>query len=224
MCYFISQGCCNNGSLDKERHYHNQHLMNVFIPLIINFFNCLHQMDDFFHWCDNMVWLAEGSGNFPLVILHIFYSQRVSIALQKSVGWLYFETWYHCKWRFFQVYYLRFQNCHPSFYDLLLAIGRGSRTWFVLLPLFVHLWDLLFWFKLKSFLSFLSFPLLLGVSFLMEFVRFLSFWNLYMVWNNFQPMHRTKTLMHISCLRGLKAIMLIITCISKELMEITLCS
>ncbi len=113
----------------------------------------------------------------------------------------------------------------PSFslYDLLLAIGKGFGTWFVPLPLFVHLWDFLFWLKLKSFLS-IIFPLLSGVFFLMEFARFSSFWNLYMVWNNFQPMHRTQRKMHTSYLKGLKTTMLIITCISKELMKIILCS
>ncbi len=42
--------------------------------------------------------------------------------------------------------------------------------------------------------------------------------NLYMVWNNFFMYYITR-LMHISCLRNLKKVMLIIVCISKEFNE-----
>jgi hypothetical protein len=58
----------------KEKIYHNQHLPNAFLPLAIKVFVCLHQqVDNFFHWCASMVWLAKGIDGYCLADLSVFY-------------------------------------------------------------------------------------------------------------------------------------------------------
>jgi hypothetical protein len=43
--------------------YHDQHLEDDFILLAIEIFGYLHQqIDDFFHQCVNITWLAKGFG------------------------------------------------------------------------------------------------------------------------------------------------------------------
>ncbi len=49
--------------------YHDQHLEDDLILLVIEIFACLHQHDDFLHQCANMAWLAKGSGSLHLLIL-----------------------------------------------------------------------------------------------------------------------------------------------------------
>jgi hypothetical protein len=57
--------------------YHDQHLEDDFIPLIMKTFGCLHQeANDFFHRCANMAWLVKGSKGPPLSILRSFYIGR----------------------------------------------------------------------------------------------------------------------------------------------------
>lgn len=78
---FISQGECDDAN---ERFYHNWHLMNAFFLSAIKFFGCLHQqVDDFFHQYANMKSLIILYNNFPLIILHVFYRQKVLIILWK---------------------------------------------------------------------------------------------------------------------------------------------
>jgi hypothetical protein len=46
--------------------YCDQHLEDDLILLVIEIFGCLHQhVDDFFHQCANMAWLAKGSRGPP---------------------------------------------------------------------------------------------------------------------------------------------------------------
>jgi hypothetical protein len=45
----------------------------------------LHQLlDDFIHQCASMAWLAKGINGFLIIILHVFYKQRMLLALQKA--------------------------------------------------------------------------------------------------------------------------------------------
>jgi hypothetical protein len=42
----------------------------------------LHQQaNGFFHWYANMAWSMKGSKGLPLLVLHSFYRQRVSVVL-----------------------------------------------------------------------------------------------------------------------------------------------
>jgi hypothetical protein len=66
----------------KKGLYHDQHLINAFLPFTIKVFGSLHQQaNDFFHQCANMAWLAQG---LALVILHVLFRQKVLIALQRA--------------------------------------------------------------------------------------------------------------------------------------------
>jgi hypothetical protein len=63
--------------------YCDQHLENVFILLNVEIFKCLHQQaNNFFHRCANITWSSKGFRCPPLSIIHLFYRQRVSMALQ----------------------------------------------------------------------------------------------------------------------------------------------
>jgi hypothetical protein len=54
--------------------YCNQHFEDHFVLLIIEIFRCLHeQVNDFFHQCANMAWLAKGFKDPPISILRSFY-------------------------------------------------------------------------------------------------------------------------------------------------------
>jgi hypothetical protein len=58
----------------KVLSYHDQHLEDDFILLAIEIFGCLHhQVDDFFHQCVNITWLAKGFEGPSLLILRSFY-------------------------------------------------------------------------------------------------------------------------------------------------------
>jgi hypothetical protein len=62
--------------------YHDQHLEDDLILLVIEIYGCLHQhVDDLLHQCANKAWLAKGFGGLPLFILCSFYRQRVLMAL-----------------------------------------------------------------------------------------------------------------------------------------------
>lgn len=64
--------------------YHDQYPTNQFFPLAIEVFGCLYQkVDNFLHWCANMVWSLKGFGGLPLLVLHSFYMQKVSTVLQQ---------------------------------------------------------------------------------------------------------------------------------------------
>jgi hypothetical protein len=54
--------------------YHNQHFENHFVLLIVEIFKCIYeQVNDFFHQCANIAWLAKGFKDPPLSILCSFY-------------------------------------------------------------------------------------------------------------------------------------------------------
>jgi hypothetical protein len=46
----------------KEGLYHDHYPMDVFLPLAIKVFGCLHQhVNKFLHQCANMVWTIKGT-------------------------------------------------------------------------------------------------------------------------------------------------------------------
>ncbi len=56
---------------------------DMFFLLTIKVFKCLHQQaDKFLHQCANMAWGDKGIGSLLLSILHAFYRQKMSVALQ----------------------------------------------------------------------------------------------------------------------------------------------
>ncbi len=58
----------------KERLYRNQYLVDLFFPLAIEIFGCLHQhVDNFLHRGANMAWTAKVFRSPPLLILCAFY-------------------------------------------------------------------------------------------------------------------------------------------------------
>ncbi len=61
----------------KEGLYHDYYLTDVFLPIAIEVFGCLHQhVDNFFHQCVNMTWIAKDIGGLPLLVLFPFYKHR----------------------------------------------------------------------------------------------------------------------------------------------------
>jgi hypothetical protein len=69
----------------KDGFYRDQFPMNIFLPLAIEVFRCLHQQEDgFLHQCANMAWGAKGTRSSHLLVLHSFYKQRVIVALQRA--------------------------------------------------------------------------------------------------------------------------------------------
>lgn len=81
--YFIGQGGCKNGDSSKERILlRSTHAINMFFPLAIEVFECIHQQAyDFLHICASMAWLPKGTNGLPLIILRVFYRWKMSIAL-----------------------------------------------------------------------------------------------------------------------------------------------
>jgi hypothetical protein len=69
---------------EKVVSYHDQHLEDDFIFLIVKIFECLHQQaNDFLHWCANMAWSMKGFGGPLLSILCSFYRYKILLALQR---------------------------------------------------------------------------------------------------------------------------------------------
>ncbi len=55
-----------------------RYLVDVFLPLAIEVFGCLHQhADTFFYWCANMMWTTKGTKGLPLLVLCSFYKHRM---------------------------------------------------------------------------------------------------------------------------------------------------
>jgi hypothetical protein len=82
---YTTQGfVTSNANQAKESSYHNWHLTNQFLPLIIEIFGCLHKyVDVFLHDCANVIWSLKGTKAPHLSILVIFFRQKISITLQK---------------------------------------------------------------------------------------------------------------------------------------------
>lgn len=55
----------------KDGFYHDRHPKDMFLPFVVEIFDCLHQQKkkDLIHWCANMTWLAKGIESIPLSIL-----------------------------------------------------------------------------------------------------------------------------------------------------------
>jgi hypothetical protein len=66
--------CVTITSQTKVVSYHDQHLEDDFISLIVDIFGHLHQQSsDFLHQCANMAWLVKGSKGPLLLIILSFY-------------------------------------------------------------------------------------------------------------------------------------------------------
>jgi hypothetical protein len=60
----------------KDKFYYDWYLVNMFLLLTIEVFGCLHELvDNFFHWCVNMVWINKSIRSFFILILCSFYKQ-----------------------------------------------------------------------------------------------------------------------------------------------------
>ncbi len=98
----------------KDRLYHDHYLTNVFFPFVKEVFGCLHQqVNNIFHRCANMAWMAKGIEGLLLSMLHLFIS---------------IECWWHYK-----------QCMSPSFQHRLLQQGRiclGLEFYLVYFPYF----------------------------------------------------------------------------------------
>jgi hypothetical protein len=58
----------------KEGLYWDQYLVDLFLPLAVEIFGCLHQqLDNFFHCCANMAWPTKVFKGLLLLILCAFY-------------------------------------------------------------------------------------------------------------------------------------------------------
>jgi len=80
---FVLGVIVTNVAQTKIASYCDRHLENDFIFLTIEIFKCLHQQaNDFFHGCANITWSLKGFKSPPLSIIHLFYRQKVSMALQ----------------------------------------------------------------------------------------------------------------------------------------------
>jgi hypothetical protein len=83
LCVVSSYGVATTMDVQvKEKLYQNQHLMNAGFLFAIKLFSYWHQqVDNFFHKCVNMVCLTKSTSCPPLVVLHVFYKQRVLLVL-----------------------------------------------------------------------------------------------------------------------------------------------
>jgi len=75
MCCIVSQGDrVTTIAQTKEGLYQDQYLVDLFFPLVIEIFGCLHQQaDNFFHCYANMALVAKGFKSPFLSVLHAFY-------------------------------------------------------------------------------------------------------------------------------------------------------
>jgi hypothetical protein len=69
----------------KDEIYHDQCPRDMFLPFVLEVFNCLNQQaNNFLSRCVNVVSSTKGIKSPPLSILQIFYRQKVAIALQRA--------------------------------------------------------------------------------------------------------------------------------------------
>jgi hypothetical protein len=67
----------------KEWSYHDRHLVDQFLPLTMEVFECLKKHADVFLLnCVNSIWNLEGLEGPPLFVLITFLQQKISITLQ----------------------------------------------------------------------------------------------------------------------------------------------
>jgi hypothetical protein len=68
----------------KEWNYCDQHLVNQFLPFVMEVFGCLHkQVDVFLHNCAHAIWSLKGPKGPPLFVFIISLWQKNSITLQR---------------------------------------------------------------------------------------------------------------------------------------------
>ncbi len=95
---------------------------------------CLHQQaNDFLHQCINMMQSAKGTSGFSLVVLCVFYRQKVSGALQRAYAISILRCPRFWRWKLF-LGLLLFWVCSPPFQICFLHLPGGSRTYLFLCP------------------------------------------------------------------------------------------
>jgi hypothetical protein len=63
----------SNATQTKKQSYRDRHLINQFLPLVVEVFGCLHkQADMFLHNCANAIWSLKGLEGPPLPVLVTF--------------------------------------------------------------------------------------------------------------------------------------------------------
>jgi len=70
----------------KEQIYHNQHLVNQFLPLSVELFVCFYkQVDVFLHNCANAIWSLKGlDGPYFFYLSYFSLTKKISQKLQAS--------------------------------------------------------------------------------------------------------------------------------------------
>jgi hypothetical protein len=62
---------------------HDQFLTDMFLPVVVEDFGCLHQeANGFLHQYANMAWAVKGTKGPLLSVLHAFYRQKMLMMLQ----------------------------------------------------------------------------------------------------------------------------------------------
>jgi hypothetical protein len=169
MHYFISWDGNEDDDLCKETTLPQLAPNEYVFSLCHRSFYCLHQqMNDFFHWCANMMWVAKATSGPPLAIYMPSVKAKGVDSFVESSCHLYFEACCWCKWGFFQM-------SRPFLFCIAWPLMGGSVTQVVHLPLCDPLWVLLLWLELGVLLGplsvfVLSFPLCWVLS-LMTFAR-----------------------------------------------------
>jgi hypothetical protein len=67
----------------KKKNYHNQHLIDQFLPLAIELFGCLHKHANMFlHNCVNAIWSLKRLKGLHLSTFVTFFCKEVLVTLQ----------------------------------------------------------------------------------------------------------------------------------------------
>ncbi len=82
----------SNVAQTKEKNYHNQHLIDQFLPLAIEVFGCLHkQVDVYLQDCANAIQSSKRSEGLFLSILVVFLYQNIFNYVTKDVNILHLK-------------------------------------------------------------------------------------------------------------------------------------
>jgi hypothetical protein len=74
----------SNATQAKKWSYPDQYLVNQFLPLAVEVFQCLHKdVDVFLHNCANAIWILKGLKGLLFFVLVTFFWQKNSITLQR---------------------------------------------------------------------------------------------------------------------------------------------
>jgi len=82
----------SNVTQTKQKNYHNQHLIDQFLPLAIEVFGCLHkQVDVYLQDCVNAFWSSKGPEGLFLSILVVFLYQNIFNYVTKDANILHLK-------------------------------------------------------------------------------------------------------------------------------------